>query len=352
MSELSFSALGWLPLGWIVLGVLILGAYGIWQRYRGLCAFASARLLPRIAPPVGWARGATRLGLIALALACLVVALLEPRWGARTETVRRRGIDVFVLLDVSRSMLAEDIAPDRLERAKLAIRDDLLPALGGDRIGLITFAGVPTLACPLTNDYGFFRLALEDVSARSAPRGGTMIGDAIRLAGQSFQKKLDTDKVIILITDGEDHDSYPVQAAQGVWKDMKAAIVAVALGDPTEGARIPLGPTGRYLHYEGQTVWSKADFAQMRAIAAVSDLNGFVGVGTRDFNLGDIYRKKVLPAMRVRDLASEETIKAPSQSHWFVFAALGLVLLDSFIPDGPSRRRHPLPARLDRKEAA
>ena len=106
----------------------------------------------------------------AVVLVLLTAAIIHPRWGEAEQQVASRGVDVMVCLDVSRSMLARDIAPNRLERAKVALRDDLLPTLAGDRVGLIAFAGVPRLKCPLTNDYGFFRLALDDIDTSSAPR--------------------------------------------------------------------------------------------------------------------------------------------------------------------------------------
>ena len=115
------------------------------------------------------------------AWACLIVAGARPRFGVYTETVTQRGVDLFVLLDVSRSMTAEDVAPNRLERAKSDVRD-LLPHLAGDRVGLIVFAGKPVVKAPLTNDQGFFRMVLDEVDVGSAPRGGTLIGDAIRKA--------------------------------------------------------------------------------------------------------------------------------------------------------------------------
>jgi Ca-activated chloride channel family protein len=337
MSGVEFDDLRWLHLLWVALVVAAAGVYGVWQRRRTLRLFAAARLLVRLAPTPGWGRGLLRVGLVALALASLTAAIIGPRWGEREQTVFRRGIDVMILLDVSRSMLARDIAPNRLERAKLSIRDDLLPALGGDRVGLITFAGVPTLKCPLTNDYGFFRLALDDVTTQSAPRGGTLIGDAIRKARDCFNSPLDTHKLVILITDGEDHESYPVEAARGMWQDQKIPIVAVALGDEREGARIPIEAGGggeKYLEYKGEVHWSRADFDDLRKIAAVSDLNAFVPVGTRDFNLGEIYRERVVPAIQYREQAETERVPLPSQYHGFAVAALALLLIESFMRDG------------------
>lgn len=353
MNNVTFDNLNWLWLLAAVGGVALLGVYGVWQRRRGLRIFADEGLIARLAPPVSWMRGVVRVSLIALALVALTAAIIGPRWGEAEQRLYRRGVDVMVLLDVSRSMLARDIAPNRLERAKLSIRDDLLPALGGDRIGLIAFAGVPSLKCPLTNDYGFFRLALEDTNTGSVPRGGTLIGDAIRLARDSFDETLDTHKVIVLITDGEDQESFPIEAARKLWDDKKIPVVSVALGDEREGARIPVeNDKGQdYVRYQGQVVWSKANFDDLRKIAAVSSLSAFVPVGTQNFDLGDIYRSKIAPAMASKGLEEKERVKQPSQFHPFAVAALVLVLIESFLREGP---RGPAVSRAaaPRREAA
>ena len=337
MSGVTFDNLRWLNLLWAVLAVLLIGVYGIWQRRRAMRIFATLKPRGIIAPPLSWSRPLIRLALIALALTSLVAAMIGPRWGETTQTVVKRGIDVIVLLDVSRSMLARDIAPNRLERAKISIRDDLLPTLGGDRIALITFAGIESLKCPLTSDYGFFRLALDEVSTKSSPRGGTKIGDAIRKAGKAFSDELENHKIILLITDGEDHDSFPVEAAQGVWEDSEIPIVAVALGDQTEGARVPVATaTGEsYLEHDGAVVWSRANFDQLRRIANVSDLNAFIPVGTRDFDLGSIYRDTIVPAIDYKERTESEQVSQPSQYHLFAVAALLLLLIDSFLRDTP-----------------
>lgn len=339
MSGLTFDDLRWLHLLWAVLAVAGTGLYGMWQRRRGLRRFAAAGLLPRLAPPGTGRRAVVRLGLLAAALAALVAALIGPRWGSELRPIVRRNVDLLVLLDVSRSMLARDLAPSRLERARLALRDDLLPALGGDRVGLITFAGDATLACPLTVDYGAVRLALDDVTVRSTARGGTLIGDAIRKAGQVLRDDLDTHKIVLLITDGEDHESLPVVAAANLWRDQRIPIIALALGDPERGARIPLpgGPGERYLQYAGQDVWSRADFATLAQVAQVSETGLFVPVGTRDFDLGQIYRR-VVQAVRLREDAEEQRVHRPARFHPFALAALALVLLDTILDAGPRRR--------------
>ena len=354
MGELKFDDLRWLYLLWVVLLVAAAGLYGIWQRRRALHLFAAPALLGRLTQPVGWPRALLRLVLVVLCLTTLVAASIGPRWGEREQTVIRRGIDVLVLLDVSRSMLARDIAPNRLERAKISLRDDLLPVLGGDRIGLITFAGVPSLACPLTHDYGFFRLALDDVGVHSSPQGGTLIGDAIRKAKEAFHSSLDTHKVVLLITDGEDHDSYPLEAAQSLWNDLKVPIVAVALGDEREGARIPLRTERgeEYLKYRDEVVWSRADFDTLRRIAAVSDLNAFVPVGTKNFDLGEIYRQIIVPAIEYQERAETERVPLPARQHIFAVIALVLLLADSLLRDGPRRADTLYIAPARAKEAA
>ncbi len=354
MQNLEFDDLRWLNLLWAVLLVAAVGVYGLWQHRRALRTFASANLLNRLTAPIGWARPLARRGLIVLCLTALVAAVIGPRWGEREQQIVRRGIDVMVLLDVSRSMLARDIAPNRLERAKISIRDDLLPALGGDRIGLITFAGVPGLRCPLTNDYGFFRLALEDVTTKSSPRGGTLIGDAIRKAGDAFDDALETHKVVILITDGEDHESYPLEAAISLWKDLEIPVVAVALGDEREGARVPI-ETERgeeYLRYKEEVVWSRANFEELRRIAAVSDLDAFVPVGTRNFDLGDIYRSKIVPAIEYKERTETERVPLPSRYHPFATIALVLLVIESFLRDGPRRTESVSPVSSEEREAA
>ena len=341
MSTLSFDDLRWLHLLWAVLAVGVVGLYGCWQRRRSLRRFASANLLPRLLPAgvPGWRRPLFRLLLICASLIALVAAFIGPRWGTATEQLVRRDIDVLVLLDVSRSMLAQDIAPSRLERAKLAIREDLLPALGGDRIGLITFAGVPSVACPLTTDYGFFRLALDDVTVHSAPRGGTLIGDAIRKAGTLLSNRSDAHQIVLLITDGEDHESYPSEAAAALWEEQRIPIIAIALGDPQRGACIPVDSTPgseTYIEQAGALVLSKADFPTLQRIAAAGTSGIFIPAGTADFDLARIYHRATA-AIRNAEQAEQWQTMRPSRSHIFAAIALLLVLMDSFVTE--QRRR-------------
>ena len=166
--------------GLAALGALVV--YGVVARRRALRRFVDSELAPRMAP--GWS--ATRQvvkGMVVVgAVGMVIVALARPSWGEHEEETIQKGRDVCFLIDVSRSMLAQDMAPNRLERAKLWVRDVLRTA-EGDRVGIVAFAGDTAIACPLTHDYGFARTALDDVDTDTVARGGTLIGDAVRTSG-------------------------------------------------------------------------------------------------------------------------------------------------------------------------
>jgi Ca-activated chloride channel family protein len=225
-------------------------------------------------------------------------------------------------------MLAEDITPSRLERSKIAI-SDLLEVLKGDRVAIITFAGVATVKCPLTQDYAFVRMALADISTESTSRGGTMIGDAIRKATEEvFDKQSRLYKDLIVITDGEDHDSFPVQAAQKAAED-GVRIVAIGLGDDATGSRIPItGPNGEktFLKYNGQEIWSKLDSDTLRDVAYATEGGKYLSVvpGTT-LDLGRIYEDLIASA-EGRELESMTMMKYDEKFQIFVAVALGLLI--------------------------
>ena len=213
-----------------------------WQKARALRVLASSEMLKQINNSVSLKKQIFKAMLLLGAFISVVVALTEPKWNPQAQKIKRRGRDICILLDTSRSMLAEDIKPSRLERSKIAIAD-LLETLGGDRIAIVTFAGNSTVKCPLTQDYAFVRMALAEISTESTGRGGTVIGDAIRKATQEvFDQKSREFKDIILITDGEEHEGYEsfgVQAAEKASTE-GIRIIAIGLGNENEGSRIPI----------------------------------------------------------------------------------------------------------------
>ena len=281
------------------------------------------RLMPSLGGPRPWIKGTLLLAGVAL----LVVAAARPRFGVYTETVTQRGVDLFVLLDVSRSMTAEDVAPNRLERAKSDVRD-LLPHVVGDRVGLIVFAGKPVVKAPLTNDQGFFRLVLDEVDVGSAPRGGTLIGDAIRKALEAMPRSRDRDQVMVLITDGEDQDSYAEDAAkQAAERGVK--IFTVGLGDSSEGARIPVRDNSNrlaYLQYQGQERWSKRNDDLLKKIALTTD-GAYIPAGTQAYDLGQVYADHLAGLTR-SEYRAEKRKRYREQFQWFVCFGVLLLLLE------------------------
>ena len=221
----------------LVAAWLVLSLYSRRLRQRAAAAFVAPAMWSRILPADSWTRFWVKLLLRETALMAGLVALAGPRFGTQYEQVVPRGSDLYVLIDVSRSMLAEDVPPSRLGRAKADVAA-LVNRLEGERVGLIAFAGQAVVKCPLTVDYDAFRRSLDELDPTSAPRGGTAIGDAIRKALEVFQSRTDRDQAILLITDGDDQQSYPLQAA-AVAAERQVTIFTVGLGDADHGARIP-----------------------------------------------------------------------------------------------------------------
>ncbi len=254
-------------------------------------------------------RRSWKAALILAGFGLLVIGLARPAWNLQQTTVTRTGRDVVFVLDVSRSMLAEDLAPNRLERAKLATAD-VIDKLQGDRVGLLVFAGTAAVKCPLTLDYGFFRMMLDNVSTESISRGGTMIGDALRVVlDQMLDKQEKKYKDIVLITDGEDHESFPVEAAKAA-AEKGVRLFIIGLGDENEGKRIPItDDSGRrtFMKYQGREVWSRLDADTLREMAQATPGGRYLNVATGTIDLGEVYMQLIGSAEK-KEL-QEETIE-------------------------------------------
>jgi Ca-activated chloride channel family protein len=241
---------------------------------------------------------------------------------------------MFVLLDVSRSMSAQDVRPSRLERAKSDIRD-LLARVKGDRVGLIVFAGASVVKVPLTTDQGFFALVLDDIDFASAPRGGSLIGDAIRKALASMPEEHDRDQVLVLITDGEDHDSFPDEAAK-LAAERGIKIFTLGLGDVTEGNRIPLRDEDGSLHFlqhDGQEVWSRLDEGLLKSVALRTG-GAYIPGRTSAYDLGQIYEDH-LASLAHGSAITERRLRYREQFQWFLAFGLGCLLLEMLISRYP-----------------
>jgi Ca-activated chloride channel family protein len=326
---LHLGALHWL---WLVLAVAIIVWIGFVLRRRRLRRLAPRALLARLTPTASTGRQILRASLLLAAMVALVAALIDPRWGFKKIDVQQRGIDIAVVLDVSRSMLAQDVQPNRLERAKQAV-SDLVERLSGDRIGLITTAGTASLKCPLTVDYGAFRLSLEEVQPESEARGGSLIGDGLRIAVDAFTDEIKDHKVIILLSDGEDHGSYPLEAARKLQEEYGIRVFTVGIGDADEGARIPVEIDGQrvFLTYNGEEVWTRMDAQGLRDLALAGG-GAFIPAGTRQVDLGEVYEEKIEPVTK-RELDVVQMNRRRVRYQWFAGLALALMLLETCISD-------------------
>ena len=266
---MTFGAPEWL---WGLLLIPLLIALFVRSEHRGLKRlqqFVSARLLPQLAGTVNRPRRIIRFGLLLLGLALAIVSLAQPRWGYTFEDVKRKGLDLLVAVDTSRSMLSNDVQPNRLERVKLAIQD-LIDELQGDRVGLIAFAGRAFLQAPLTIDYDAVIEAVNDLDTKTIPEGGTNISSAITLATQSFGKSAMGNRALIIFTDGEELSGDAVKTAKAAAADAGVRIFTVGVGTP-QGSLIPVtgdnGETSFVKDINGQVVKSKLDDKRLREVA-------------------------------------------------------------------------------------
>src|SRR5213082_2144509 len=229
--------------------------------------FVSPRLLPQLAGNVDRVRRAIRFAFVLFALALAIIALAKPRWGYTYEDVKRRGLDLLFAVDTSRSMLSNDVAPNRLERVKLAAQD-LITDLRGDRVGLIAFAGRAFLQAPLTIDYDAAVESINDLDTKTIPEGGTNISEAIALATQTFGKSAMGNRALIIFTDGEELSGDAVTEAKKA-ADAGVKIFTVGVGT-AQGSLIPVegqGEAGFVKDAKGQVVKSKLDENRLREIA-------------------------------------------------------------------------------------
>jgi Ca-activated chloride channel homolog len=265
---MSFGAPQWL---WGLLLIPILIALFIRAERRGtirLREFVSARLLPALAGTVNRPRRILRFGLQLLGLAFAIVSLAQPRWGYTFEDVKRKGLDLLIAVDTSRSMLSNDVQPNRLERVKLAAHD-LINELQGDRVGLIAFAGRAFLQAPLTIDYDAAIESVNDLDTKTIPEGGTNISAAITLATQSFGKSAVGNRALVIFTDGEELSGDAVKNAKAA-ADAGVQIFTIGVGTPS-GSLIPIssedGETSFVKDSAGQVVKSKLDEKRLREVA-------------------------------------------------------------------------------------
>jgi Ca-activated chloride channel family protein len=330
----NLNQLSWL---WLVGVCLAAAMFAAIARRRARTRFATANLLRSVLPLRGSIRRNFATVMTTVTMVLMVMALVDVRWGKVWREVPQKGIEVMFVLDVSRSMLANDAAPNRLERAKQQIKDTI-DEMAGDRVGLIVFAGDAMQQIPLTTHYDDFKQSLDEVGPQNVRRGGSRLGTAIDMAANSFLTKSNAHKAMVIFTDGEDQESKPVEAAKSAHEATGVRIFTVGLGDVVQGSRIPVGGEDhkQYLTHDGQAVWSKQNGDILRQLASTTD-GAYIPAGTKQVNMSDVYHSYIARVEQT-NFETARVNQYEARFQWFLLPALILLLLEVAITTWPSRQ--------------
>lgn len=300
-----------------------------------LNSFGEKNLLVRLMPDISTGRPLLKFIIFTLAFTLLILAMANPQMGSKIKEAKRKGIDLILALDLSNSMLAEDIQPNRLERAKQAI-SRLIDKLDGDRIGIVVFAGKAYLQLPITTDYSAAKMFLSTINTQMIPTQGTVIADAIELGINSFDEN-DHSKAIIIITDGESHEGDAIKQAQKA-AEKNIYVYTIGMGLP-EGAPIPLynkynNKTGYKKDKQNNTVITKLNETMLKQIASAG--NGvYVGASNSNAGLDKIFDK--INQLDESEFESRIYSDFEDRFQYLLAPALLLLFIELLIPDRKSR---------------
>lgn len=304
------------------------------RRKKALSRLGNPALVEGLMPEMSTARPILKFSLLLISVTMLIIALARPQFGSKLEEVKKEGVEVMIALDVSNSMLAEDIQPDRLTRAKQAL-SRLIDNLDNDKIGLIVFAGDAYTQIPITTDYISAKMFLSTINPDMVPKQGTAIGSAIDLGMRSFSPGEGKSKAMIIITDGENHEDDPVEKAG---EAAKAGIVIHTIGiGSTEGVPLPVTVNGRkdYLKdIDGNTVISKLDEDILRKIAIAGN-GSYVRASNSNIGLDQIFAE--IKNMKKQELESKMYTEYNDQFQIFAGIALLLLLIDFTVMERKNR---------------
>lgn len=302
------------------------------RRRHLLAKFGNLELLQGLMPDFSRGRLRLKFVLYLLALACIIVAAARPQFGSKLREEKSKGVEMMLVVDVSNSMLAEDFEPNRLERTKYAI-GKLFEGLRQERVGLVAFAGEPKVQLPITSDYRMAQAFAKRLSPSLVGEQGTAVGKALQLATLSFSSQSEQSRVIVLITDGENHEDDAVEAAR-VAKEQGIRIYTIGIGTP-EGA--PIKINGEFVKDEdGQMVVSKLGEQMLEQIATITD-GAYVRATKQSIGLEEIV--KSINEMEKSELSTVRYEEYNEQYQYLLAVALSLLLLESLIL---SRRNHRL----------
>lgn len=317
---------------WTLLIIPVIGVFfvllQIWKRHTQN-KFANSKLLKRLSPNRSLFKSFLKLTVWSLAIASLSIALVNPKVGTTLETVKREGVDVVFAIDVSRSMLAEDIAPNRLEKSKQLVTQ-IVNNLASDRIGIIAYAGTAFPQLPITTDYAAAKMFLQNMNTNMLSSQGTAINQAIELAKTYYNDEEQTNRVLIIISDGEDHSQEAARVAEEA-NEEGIRIFTIGVGS-IKGGPIPIKRNGIVLNYkkdnQGETVITKLDENTLKNIAKEANGAYINGQNTNEVieEISDILLK-----MDKKEFEAKQFADFKDQFQWFLGLAIFLLLLDIFL---------------------
>jgi Ca-activated chloride channel family protein len=311
-------------------GIIYMGAR--WKE-SALCRFADEKILPRLVIGVSRTRSRIKYGLFLAAVFFLILALIGPRWGFHWEDIKRRGVDLVIVLDTSDSMLSQDVKPNRLERARREIYD-LVKMVHGDRLGLVVFSGSAFIQCPLTLDYGAFLMLLDYIDTTVVPQKGTNIGEALRKAVSAFDDLARSSKAIILISDGGNLQGDPLAAAN-LAKQKGIKIYSIGIGRVDEESPIPLG-SGGFKYSDGKMVTTKLQDKVLEQIALATG-GAYVRSVTGDLDLEKIYYEEINKKLEKRELQGTRVKRWEERFQWPLTVAVALLAIELLMAE---RQKH------------
>lgn len=325
MNDFRFAEPAWIHGVWFILVLLITLVFFEVRRLTAVGRLLSQRMSKRLVAMPTLVRRIIGHVLLCFALLALVVAMMRPQWGGVVQQLTKSQSQIMVCLDVSKSMLAEDVVPSRLERAKAEIESLLGLLDDSQQVGLIAFAGKATILSPMTTDFGFLKLILKETGPHSVGLGGTKIGDAIRAGTDSFRSAGDVNRLLLVITDGEDHDSFPIDAAAYAG-EKGVRIVSIGFGDEA-GSRIEItdSATGKSSYLEdrdGDPVVSRLDGETLRDIA-LQTKGAYVPAGVGQLDLRSIYDAHISTMLKGTQSETQRVVRNEAYQ-WFVL--LGFLL--------------------------
>lgn len=321
--------------GWVLwILIVLLLAIGLYflnrlNQKKKLRTFASSGLIQNLFPRLSSSRSILRFSVWSLALCFLIIGSANLQFGDKKQEVKQAGIDLIICLDVSKSMMAEDVKPYRLKRAKLAIKK-IMDNLGSDRVGIVVFAGGAYLQLPLTNDHSAAKMYLDYINTDLVPIQGTNIASALQLATESFPEGSPTNKAIVVISDGEEHDGKAIEIAKDA-QDNNIKIYAIGLGN-TKGSPIPEYKNGKKRGVQkdknGSTIITRLNEQTLKQIAHAGDGKYFHGT-TSSLGLNDLLND--IGQIEKTEYDSKEFTSYDSKYQFFIFIGILLLFIESLI---------------------